>query len=133
LPTFATCCWIARLIQLGEAAVEAADETVEAALEGAAAMDEDALEAADGADEACDGALGGVTFETVVGGFLATALGCLLGAGEEGFAGAFIGALLVGGLAPGALAGAFTGGALVWVFDMAYPIDDDLFYWYIRA
>lgn len=64
----------------------------------------------------------------VVGGFLAAALGCLLGAGEEGLAGAFVGALLVGGLVPGALAGAFTGGALVCVFDMFLTIDDCLFY-----
>ena len=40
------------MIQLGEAAVDAAEETVEAALEGAAAMDEDALEAAEGAEGA---------------------------------------------------------------------------------
>jgi len=108
------------LIQLGEAAVEAADETVEAALEGALAKDEDALEAAEGV---WDGILGAAALETVVGGFLATALGCLVGEGEEGFAGAFVGALLVGGLAPGALAGAFTGGALVCVFDMAFLFD----------
>ena len=127
MPTFATCCCTARLIQLGEAAADAAEETVEAALEGAVARDEDALEAVEGAEEAWDGFWGAAALPTVVGGFLATALGCLVGAGEEGFAGAFVGALLVGGLALGALAGAFTGGALVCVFDMVFLVDDLLF------